>query len=293
MNKTKRTLLISSIVMVIVLAVVLVSVTAAWFSIYANTSKGGITIGSNTINETVTIENAKNSSNAIYPAIATKGVASKGNVMPIGTDLLKSGTSYISQTAQCAVFYFKINFLGAGDSGKNDNRKTIQVSVVSAHLVENNVQTQAENDNNSSTDIDPGYLDKFNVQMELVSKSEQKTDENNTITTYTKIDSHNPSEFGGSSDTHGDFVYYNQPAGDGKDVGNSLNMLIVPGTDYYVKATVYFNRVDEECEEILQYATQFGNKVQFTFKIDDKVSNLNLRENNNNTSGDTGESVEG
>lgn len=289
MNKTKRTLLISSIVMVIVLAVVLVSVTAAWFSIYANTSKGGITIGSNTINETVTIENAQNSSNAIYPAIATKGSASKGNVMPIGTDLLNSG-EYISQTAQCAVFYFKINFLGAGDSGKNDNRKTIQVSATGAYLVD---KDEALSDEEMKTA--KNYLDKFNVQMELVSKSEQKTDENNTITTYTKIDSHNPSEFGGSSDTHGDFVYYNQPKKTESDKlwSNNLNMLIVPGTDYYVKATVYFNRVDEECEEILQYATQFGNKVQFTFKIDDKVSNLNLRENNNNTSGDTGESVEG
>lgn len=281
MNKTKRTLLISSIVMVIVLAVVLVSVTAAWFSIYANTSKGGITIGSNTIKETVTISNDGHSTTAIYPAIATKGVASIGNVMPIGTDLLSSGTSYISQTAQCAVFYFKINFLGAGDSWASDNRKTIQVSVESAYLVKTSESAPTQGAKN--------YLSEFNVQMELVSKSEQVTD-GNKVTTYTKIDSHNPSEFGGSSDTHGDFVYYNQPADNGKDVGNSLNMLIVPGTDYYVKATVYFNRVDEECEEILQYATQFGNKIQFTFKID-KDSNLDLR--GNNTGGGTGESVEG
>lgn len=277
MNKTKRTLLISSIVMVLVLAVVLVSVTAAWFSIYASNKKDNIIIGSNTIKETVTIGEAKDSQNAIYPAIAKPGVASKGVVMPYGKDLLSpdnenSSDKKIVQTAQCAVFYFPINFIGAGDSGANDNRKTIQVSVESAYLVEESVKTLTK----EQKEVLTNYLDEFNVEMELVSKSGD-----GESATYTKITPHEYADF--DNDTQGDFVYYYQPEDDGKDVGNNLNMLIVPGTQYYVKATVYFNKVDEECEEILQYATQFGNKVQFTFTIKpiDNHNSLNLRKKDN------------
>ena len=55
MNKTKRTLIVSSVVMALVLIVTVVSVTAAWFSNVASTKEDGFTINSTTLKESANI----------------------------------------------------------------------------------------------------------------------------------------------------------------------------------------------------------------------------------------------
>ncbi len=276
MHKTKRTLIISSIVMILVLVVAIVSATAAWFSNYASSKEDGFTIDSTTVTESVSIgidDKIVGYGREVWPAVSKPGIASKGNVMPFGQALIAMDTNgsvtneSITQNAKCAVFYFPMTFVGAGDSWATDNRKSVQVNVESAILADvgtDNTETPISGSAN--------YIEYFNVQMELVHVEETTTGEGENATTSsvaTPITSHSYTEFNTAADANGDFVYFNQPikTGVAKDVSNNLYMLIVPGTKYYVKATVYFNRVDEECPEELLYATKFSRAIQIKFNI--------------------------
>ena len=49
-------------------------------------------------------------------------------------------------------------------------------------------------------------------------------------------------------------------------------MLVIPGETYYIKATVYFNRIDEECNEKLIYFTDTQKNITFQFEIKDNVA---------------------
>ena len=73
MNKTKRTLIISSIVMALAFIVTVVSVTAAWFSNVSSSKQDGFIIGSTTLKESATISidtNVGGSSDvSIWPAV--------------------------------------------------------------------------------------------------------------------------------------------------------------------------------------------------------------------------------
>lgn len=271
MHKTKRTLIISSIVMILVLVVAIVSATAAWFSNYASSNEGGFTIDSTTVTESVSIgidDKIVGYGREVWPAVSKPGIASKGSVMPFGQALIATDINdNITQNAKCAVFYFPMTFVGTGDSWSNDNRKSVQVNVESAILAE--VGTD-----NSETPISgsANYIEYFNVQMELVHVEETTTGEGENATTSnvaTPITSHGYADFNKEADVNGDFVYFHQPTKTGvaKDVSNNLYMLIVPGTKYYVKATVYFNRVDEECPEELLYTTKFSRAIQIKFNI--------------------------
>lgn len=276
MHKTKRTLIVSSIVMILVLVVAIVSATAAWFSNYASSKEDGFTIDSTTVTESVSIgidNTIVGYGREVWPAVSKLGLASKGTEMPFGQTLISTKTDgspsndNIAQNAKCAVFYFPMTFVGTGDSWANDNRKSVQVSVASALLAE-----VGEDEKETLVANSANYLEYFNVQMELVHVEETTTDEGegaSTSNVATPITSHSYKEFNKEGDVNGDFVYFHQPTitNAAKDVSNNLYMLIVPGTKYYVKATVYFNRVDEECPEELLYATKFSRAIQIKFNI--------------------------
>ena len=88
MNKTKRTLIVSSVVMALVLIVTVVSVTAAWFSNVASTKEDGFTIDSTTLNESANItigdESIGESNTMVWPAVLNPGTMLINCVYPRG-----------------------------------------------------------------------------------------------------------------------------------------------------------------------------------------------------------------
>jgi len=109
------------------------------------------------------------------------------------------------------------------------------------------------------------YLSDFNVEMELVTL---KDDGDSKISE--KITSVAPSDFSDNPSA----IYYNQPFKDKEEKLPSykLYMLVIPGETYYVKATIYFNRIDEECNEKLIYLANTQKNITFQFEIKDKLA---------------------
>lgn len=279
MNKTKRTLIVSSIVMMLVLVIAIVSATAAWFSNY-NKSESNFTIESTTVKESASIgldKNVAGYGNSIWPAVANPGRLSQGYAAPYGSKLKEIVDDETTSAAQCAVFYFPMACVGSpdtwmdGGTAKGDGRKSVVVSVESAKLAQVG-KDNSGNDTETVIDGSKDYIDCFNIEMSLVNVVDGEA--------YA-VESHNPSDF--ANDKSGEWVYYYQPTKDNgaKDVSNNLYMLVVPGEVYYIKAVVYFNTVDEECDEALLYATKISQVVQFTFKIQNVADgSIDIRNNN-------------
>ncbi len=279
MNKTKRTLVVSSIVMALIVIVTAVSVTAAWFSNVADTSEDGFTIDSALLQESASIDidsKASGYGTALWPAIATPGYLEKGGVAPYGTELKSTKERVIDTAAKCAVIYFPINFVGSPDmtteNGSQvaiDGRKSLCLQVEYAHL-----GTKSNTDGKETTTEDSGsknYLSSFNVEMKLVSATK-----NGDTTTITELPSA-PNPKGTSEE-----VYYTQPNTEDKLLPSyKLYMLVKPNTTYYVQATIYFNQIDEECDEQLLYLDAFqeaSKAIVFKFEIKTELKNMDIRE---------------
>ena len=275
MNKTKRTLIVSSVVMALILVVTAVSVTAAWFSNFAGSNEGGFTIDSALLQESVNItidSSASDYGTALWPAVATPGYLEKGKVAPYGTDLKeKKNETYavtgVQKAAKCAVIYFPIRFEGSPDLNEQnvaiDGRRSLYLDVKHAYLG----TKPAENGNGNNTpseDTTKDYLSSFNVEMKLVRVT--KTVNGETVTTTVEDLPSTQTPQGTAND-----VYYNQPGNaNGKLTGYKLYMLLKPGVEYYVQTTIYFNQIDEECDEKLLYLDAFQKAqkaISFKFEL--------------------------
>lgn len=270
MNKTKRTLIVSSVVMALILVVTAVSVTAAWFSNFAGSNAGGFTIDSALLQESVNItidSSASDYGTALWPAVATPGYLEKGKVAPYGTDLKTTQTGVIDVKAKCAVIYFPIRFEGSPDLNEQnvaiDGRRSLYFDVKHAYLG----TKPAENGNGNNTpseDTTKDYLSSFNVEMKLVRVT--KTVNGETVTTTVEDLPSTQTPQGTAND-----VYYNQPGNaNGKLTGYKLYMLLKPGVEYYVQTTIYFNQIDEECDEKLLYLDAFQKAqkaISFKFEL--------------------------
>lgn len=270
MNKTKRTLIVSSVVMALILVVTAVSVTAAWFSNFAGSNEGGFTIDSALLQESVNItidSSASDYGTALWPAVATPGYLEKGKVAPYGTDLKTTQTGVIDVKAKCAVIYFPIRFEGSPDLNEQnvaiDGRRSLYLEVQHAYLG----TKPAENGNGNNTpseDTTKDYLSSFNVEMKLVRVT--KTVNGETVTTTVEDLPSTETPQGTAND-----VYYNQPGNaNGKLTGYKLYMLLKPGVEYYVQTTIYFNQIDEECDEKLLYLDAFQKAqkaISFKFEL--------------------------
>ncbi len=270
MNKTKRTLIVSSVVMALILVVTAVSVTAAWFSNFAGSNAGGFTIDSALLQESVNItidSSASDYGTALWPAVATPGYLEKGKVAPYGTDLKTTQTGVIDVKAKCAVIYFPIRFEGSPDLNEQnvaiDGRRSLYLDVKHAYLG----TKPAENGNGNNTpseDTTKDYLSSFNVEMKLVRVT--KTVNGETVTTSVEDLPSTQTPQGTAND-----VYYNQPGNaNGKLTGYKLYMLLKPGVEYYVQTTIYFNQIDEECDEKLLYLDAFQKAqkaISFKFEL--------------------------
>lgn len=270
MNKTKRTLIVSSVVMALILVVTAVSVTAAWFSNFAGSNAGGFTIDSALLQESVNItidSSASDYGTALWPAVATPGYLEKGKVAPYGTDLKTTQTGVIDVKAKCAVIYFPIRFEGSPDLNEQnvaiDGRRSLYLDVKHAYLG----TKPAENGNGNNTpseDTTKDYLSSFNVEMKLVRVTKTVNGETVTTTVEDLLSTQTPQ--GTAND-----VYYNQPGNaNGKLTGYKLYMLLKPGVEYYVQTTIYFNQIDEECDEKLLYLDAFQKAqkaISFKFEL--------------------------
>lgn len=270
MNKTKRTLIVSSVVMALILVVTAVSVTAAWFSNFAGSNEGGFTIDSALLQESVNItidSSASDYGTALWPAVATPGYLEKGKVAPYGTDLKTTQTGVIDVKAKCAVIYFPIRFEGSPDLNEQnvaiDGRRSLYLEVQHAYLG----TKPAENGNGNGTineDTTKDYLSSFNVEMKLVKVT--KTVNGETVTTTVEDLPSTETPQGTAND-----VYYNQPGNaNGKLTGYKLYMLLKPGVEYYVQTTIYFNQIDEECDAKLLYLDAFQKAqkaISFKFEL--------------------------
>lgn len=284
MNKTKRTLIVSSVVMALILVVTAVSVTAAWFSNFAGSNAGGFTIDSALLQESVNItidSSASGYGTALWPAVATPGYLEKGKVAPYGTDLKTTQTGVIDVKAKCAVIYFPIRFEGSPDLNEQnvaiDGRRSLYLEVQHAYLG----TKPAENGNGNGTpleDTTKDYLSSFNVEMKLVKVT--KTVNGETVTTTVEDLPSTETPQGTAND-----VYYNQPGtANGKLTGYKLYMLLKPGVEYYVQATIYFNQIDEECDEKLLYLDAFQEAqkaISFKFELHSTLpAGTSIRNNN-------------
>ena len=283
MNKTKRTLIVSSVVMALILVVTAVSVTAAWFSNFAGSNEGGFTIDSALLQESVNItidSSASDYGTALWPAVATPGYLEKGKVAPYGTDLKTTQTGVIDVKAKCAVIYFPIRFEGSPDLNEQnvaiDGRRSLYLDVKHAYLG----TKPAENGNGNNTpseDTTKDYLSSFNVEMKLVRVT--KTVNGETVTTTVEDLPSTQTPQGTAND-----VYYNQPGNaNGKLTGYKLYMLLKPGVEYYVQTTIYFNQIDEECDEKLLYLDAFQKAqkaISFKFELHSTLpENTSIRNN--------------
>lgn len=286
MNKTKRTLIVSSVVMALILVVTAVSVTAAWFSNFAGSNEGGFTIDSALLQESVNItidSSASDYGTALWPAVATPGYLEKGKVAPYGTDLKTTQTGVIDVKAKCAVIYFPIRFEGSPDLNEQnvaiDGRRSLYLEVQHAYLG----TKPAENGNGNGTineDTTKDYLSSFNVEMKLVKVT--KTVNGETVTTTVEDLPSTETPQGTAND-----VYYNQPGNaNGKLTGYKLYMLLKPGVEYYVQTTIYFNQIDEECDEKLLYLDAFEQAqkaISFKFELHSTLPTGTSIRNNNMT----------
>lgn len=263
MNKTKRTLIISSIVMALAFIVTVVSVTAAWFSNVSSSKQDGFIIGSTTLKESATISidtNVGGSSDvSIWPAVVKKGYLAQGGVAPAGK-ALKTSTAIVPTKAKTAVVYFPINFVGAPDSNAEgveiDGRKSLQVNLNFASTEANLIKTEQDG-KLVVTGTNKDVKGAFNVELDMVSVVK-----NGDAYTITPIDMTgvDPKKLSGT-----DKIYCNQPSLTNGEPGYDLYLLVMPGETYYVRATIYFNQVDEEVDVELLYTSVFFN---FVLKMD-------------------------
>lgn len=266
MNKTKRTLIVSSVVMALVLVVTVVSITAAWFSNTVNTSQDNFTINSTTLQESANItigdSDIEESNTFAWPAVLKEGVMQRGESYPSGT-ALKNASEKVLTPARVAVFYFPINFIGSSDLEGNqsiDGRRSLVLKVNSAKIVAN---VTDENGQTVKTVVDEtDYKDEFNVEMSLVTiDADKKVSQIDLSNVYSD-------SLAGTND-----VYYYQSSVDGEPDKN-LYMLLIPGEEYYVKATIYFNKVDEEYDNLLYLN---GKTLGFDFMLSSEVGDVNIR----------------
>ncbi len=136
MNKTKRTLIISSCIMALAFIVAVVGISAAWFSDTRIAKNGAFIIQSDTLQDVATIDiNAVSdmSGQHLYPAVAQVGYF-EGKNPPVGA-VLKNITAGIAKAAQCATVYFPIQFIGTPDEGfEGENRKSLDLDLVNATI---------------------------------------------------------------------------------------------------------------------------------------------------------------
>lgn len=256
--KTKRTLIISSAIMALVLVVTIVSVSAAWFGDikHAETELRVTSerpMGEATI-DLSSAESLNNNNTQLVPAKAVNGDLLSGKTPPTGATLQTVNTSLgIASAANIVPIYFPFSYSGSADSGATDGKKAVKIYIDSAYLA-------SELDNQGKpVEGATNYLDEFYITFDVV-KDVVKTEGNITYTTVASATATKSGEnvtFSGLS-ANDDSIYFKNDI-DGK----ALYLLVPPSVDYYsVKVQISYNFIDEE----LNPAT-INQRIMFGIKI--------------------------
>lgn len=261
MKKTKLTLMISSLIMVLALVVTIVSVSAAWFSNTTSTKLDKeLIIGTSEIEEYVTIEvdsNMGKGGTAIWPAIAKKGQLLKNDTKPItGVDLL-TDTTIVDEAPKIAKQYIPLMFVGKPDDGKTHKTLSLKLDNVSfGKYIEHDEAGEIVKDEAGKPVVIKDFKGDFNVEFAIVAVT---TNDAGELLTEEVIESEtDPNNLSATG------IYYNQANVDGSQGDVILNMQIVPGTKYYVRAMIYYNKIDEECNHELLMEEQ---TIYFNFTL--------------------------
>lgn len=259
MKNTKRTLIISSLVMLLSLIVVIISVTAAWFGDTRNVSNK-ITISSEKEvigNATIDIESAspeREDGRLLTPAVIKAGLLMGdytgvyNNINVLDTSLVDSTNSDASKpllsVANTVTVYFPFIYNGGPDTAVGgDRKKSIEIALSSATLA-NPRKTNAD----GSITIDDtllNYSGEFCAEMTIVSRS---VDEDGKET-YTRLP---PTPVADLPDSANTAMYWEK----NDDV---IYMVLTPGITYYCEVMIYFAKVDEECAPALIDTTVWFN----------------------------------
>lgn len=242
--KSKKTILISSLIMCLALIVAVVSATAAWFgNVTSGKIDADLTIDSDTVDESANVEidsSSEGAGNNVYPAIAVKGrvkTAYPGNygvvegkeydpnaaekLYPVGKEGSVDAAT-IEENAKVATIYLTIDYIGAVDQGATDGKKTLLMSLDGVYLA----SALGDSPNYEDSSL-INYKEEFNVKMSLVKNIGTTGEPNFVEDTDLKSDVHNDYN---AKNPYGHLMYFR----------------IEPGR-YTVKFEIYFNKVDEEC----------------------------------------------
>ncbi len=254
--------------MMLALVVTIVGISAAWFSNSTYKTQDGFIIGSDTVSEFASIKVDSNiagqGGTTIWPAISSMGYLMTGVQAPqlypsttvttgVNNSIIATANANVTQGAKCANIYFPIKFIGGSDDGETDGRKSLLLELQSV-----TIDKYSTIEDDKVIDFTQNFREFFNVEMYFVEVVKTGEGDDAKYEVNSRIESNLA-----TSD-----IYYEQTNGVKGD-NCSLYMLVRPGTEYYVCATVYFNQVDEECNPELLYTT-----IRFNFKINQEVDRL-------------------
>lgn len=273
--KTKRTLIISSAILALVIVVTIVSASAAWFGDikHAETTLHVTSerpLGEATIDLT-SAESLNDNTTKLISAKAVNGALLGGQTPPTGATLLTASQPLgIATAANEVPIYFPFSYSGSGDSGATDGKKAVKIFIDSAYL------RSDLNYNESQKKYTPkegaiNYLDEFYITFDVV-KDVQKEEGNITYTTVTSATATKSGEtvtFSGLSSTN-DSIYFKNDV-DGK----ALYLLVPPSIDYYsVKVGISYNFIDEELNPAtINQTIVFGIKI-LVIERDTLITNI-------------------
>ncbi len=277
--------------MVLALVVTIVSVSAAWFSNTASTQiDNKLVVGSDTVKEFVTIKVDSSMSEggvAIWPAKAKPGEVLKNDTAPLphGVELKTKG-GIIDKEARTAVQYIPLTFVGTPDAwtGSNDGRKSLSLSLesvtIAKYMDRDALGKPVINyDEAGKPIIFKDFKGEFCVELAIIAVSK---DENDKVIPGDAMEKGTPGSEGWNDSNQ---IYYEQKILDGAEIVEAsetgkgedlaLYMLLLPGTEYYIRATIYFNKLDEECnhELLMPNETIFFN---FSLNVMNNTTDANF-----------------
>lgn len=252
MKNTKRTLILSCVVMALALVVTIVGISAAWFGDVrrVTTEENRLIISSNRPKGQATIDVESASSDIVggdklMPAVATPGWLLSGGDPDTLDVLVQNVGNGVDRAATQVYVYFPFTYVGAPDAAAKDGKKSVKLTLTSATL-ENPRRTDGDGNDDGSDIVGlTNYIDEFSSDLCVVKKVGDGASASYTEYTADEIAAMHTSASG---------IVWEQ-----QNDGRALHMLMAPGIDFYLRVKINFARVDEECDPSLIDTTLFFN----------------------------------
>lgn len=261
--KTKRVLIISSAIMALVLVVTIVSVSAAWFGDikHAETSRQLYVSSARPEGKaTIDIESAADlnrNTASLVPAKAVNGWLLGGSSIATGATLRTANSSAGIQTAATvADIYFPFGYSGAADAGYVDGKRAIKIYFDSTYI---KVKGTTDTVDKSINFIDEFHIN-FYVVTAILDLEGHVVGYNDPVASATATkDSSNKITYTGLAPSD-DNIFFVEVLNE-----KALYMLVTPysNVQYYVKASISYNYVDEELNPAtINQTLMFGIRIK-------------------------------